>query len=1682
MLSTALEVLILASSPVDAPKTVKKQSKKKLPDDIEQLAEMFLAKEISKKDLTAEQTRDLVKYFSSVVEQAGVKSKEGKAKPAPVKKEPVPEKAKGKVADTAPAVVTAAAPIAAKPTVEKPKTPEMVTYVVETKLAFAKEQALAEKAQIMAEEVIDPNLGIYRVKIRSPKVDENAWKNRGVKKIMVVTDTGAAPIEETGTKIPIAYESMLDKNIKGEIVPNFHLFRAQMKKLNIPVRKEDPIWRYIVEKRELPVEMILKRAQERMAELQQQRAELSAEQERIEEERVPGVAKVETPTEEEDANYLRMRDYLKSLKYDELYLTIDEEEFSKRPEWYRRAIDDEILSRKNDYVQQVTTGQTRIEDVPELVQQDVAERLLWTREQEVENLKRQLPKEVKDQLDYIYEYEDILDKNGMPNYWRFKKAIENRGYETADKERMARWFYWAQLKKELPEPESESWGLTWNEWRKVFKNTYQDMELKEDMTRDEAEKYLWKNFAKAGNRIPNDVFKVEPVMPHSDFMRIYLSRPWKLGFKRATELWKKYGRHGNMPPNSELPKIKKYEGWTSGKVDVMDIDHMMEWIEENDRLVSYADLVHILDVSEPEISNEEKAKNRKSAEEQAKLLIAELPAMTHEGNRERFKKALTDISKTVRGRDKVRYMALIAGYNEMNTDVVDNFFYETFGRDKVNKYDPHMQRTVALSVLSEMAPRMYENPEDRAYFEALHLSDAGARNAVMREEMDKVTVHTKDIDVVSDKERKMFYDYVKSVGGRPVTEFEFFAAYPNLTKEQAKAIYSSAQMELAGAEYGRGGRRPTKEGELRAVMDNILDKIEDARHGADKNKVAKALSDLRLFNAEWQRRKGKPYVDNVTLDEMGTLSIPLAMNYADGRYTLDMIPQQHIDRVHAWMKEHLRYPTKEEVTDLVGDSAEALFIMANVVKLDWTGELKGSNPTPFTDDEIDRMARRKGMSGPVLRGAMRAWKEGRIMPLSAIEVAEFEFARQQQEIYEKFGKYEASPGAKERLTRIIVTAPDRATAIQHIDEYIAELDRMMSAKVSERTQVHVELAELEAKKRKSAEVKARIDELNAKDAEIQKEMMVIKADTEQAETDKKFRIYRVTAEDYLKSQARFGPDNDPDQQYSNFSRGMVEVARKLRGIGEDKDTVHVDLDDIYNYWVVPIETGLNKVIADKAKEMSDPVFKEYFTLYKRDLKAAERLEEEAGEIKEDMDAEGVKPEDIERMSQRLEMINRQRRKYDADLRSLSDKLTNYKEFEAVAPSIQKIQEEYEGKKKWPDDWQKRVAVAAYMNRAREMGVYDYTYQMATVAQQMDPPLKEMPLTIYPPASNSVREALFGEWLQQALTVGDIHAWSIDTIAEFIGDDLAECDWGRYDDILSKKDMDERKKYLKDSDQDRRKKKRSVAEQCAVRKAKVIQSQAISEADPVVLTPIIERAVRTVELGVSEDIANEMDNLRQSLSESLNLGQNMAEKIKSLESNKASLEKELAQCRRDLTKVGVPTAVVKQPSSKRETVEPLASIETEEQRQIMKKMKEIEKTLAQLGENIQASVEEGCKGDEVCTASAMRQITELEDKVRRQVRDMPTLFVGKREFCFTDAEWDTLLLALSERKIKNQQQLKAARDALDIARDAGISRDMPLYENMARSLEGEHAAIQNLEEFIKKHDRSSFVCQRGDGGR
>ena len=1532
-----------------------------------------------------------------------------------------------------------------------------------------KKDSVKELAEKMLAGEIDP------ADIKDDKLLDKVFKY--VQKIEVTEeDVVEEEVEEPAVHevvvpgISFSYTDILQTEGPFKGYPAYPLFKRELAKMGIKLEKGDPLWDALKKQKGIPSEMIMERLSGKKPVVVP--AEVPVKEDR---------KKVIPPSREavEEEEHRAMSGILKDLTLDELQIVLEDPRRDEWPIWKEGAVKDEMSHRAESYADKIISGDITEEDLPYTIKDDVISAM----EDKLDDIKESMgmdtpiPKVVSAEVKEAYGYEDILDEAGRPNYFKFTSVLKKLDFDTSDENRNRRWFTTTQITKRVPSKGEEVFKETWQEFQKRVAEAYVEFMPKDDKERREFVSHLWKTYGQKGKPIPPDIWAKasgmeEPVMSHAEWMSLYLSAPYKMGFKKANELWNQYGKYGNMPPNEKLPVDADVQKWVTKETSPTDAQAVLKWIDDNKIPIRREQVFDMFRDSE-----------------KTDQIMKDMEVVTWEGQKRRFKKYFDHLAQYAEGREKLKFLALESGYDFQNPSALKYIVSEHFGDEgptafiQMQHFDTGILQDAFLDTLADLPWKPSESEE----FQSIWKAGSVARDFKMKDDLEEIEVTTEDINEVTDKGIEMYQDYVRSVGGRDVDAHEFFAANPEVSRKDAKAIYEKAAMLKSAAEYGETGRKPLPNSKIESILNGIMEYTKNYKVGQNKNVLAKKIHDFNLFNREWRRRTGKNYEDIITVGPIGAVSTGVAERYANNEFTREMLPDEHVEMVHAWMKENLRVPTRETLLEIIPDASEADYILKNVVYTDVENILAGDRPYEFSEEEVRRMATRKGLSGVALRSAMKAWHDKRQLPMTALELSQKDFEKRQLELAEKFGAVSSSEGARSHLREIIKLSPNRSAAARKIGEYIEDLENLIKKKRSDRVRIisswveedgkkkveHTGLAELEAKKKKSADVKKKIAEMKAQVDEIDKEILQIGADIDQATSDMKYRVYKELPEDYLKGQARFGPASDEDKQFSNFSNRRIEVARSVGTFAQGGDAVYVNLADIFDHWVAPIESGLDNIIRRKAKESKDPMFKDTYEAYVDTEEREQDLVEKIAEVESEIRKEDLSEDKLVYLSEQLETYSSVLNRMDRDQRARLERMASYTEREQVEPTVEEIIKQRELKGVWPEDWQKKIATVAFMNKARELGVYDYMYEMAQIGHDMTPPMKDIPLTVYPSDSSTIREALFGEWLKEALTQEDIAAWDPKTMIQFVGEDWDLCEdiFGRLD-TAKWADPKEREKKATD--------RKDKWRECAVRKAKVIQSQAISQADPLVLQPIIEEIVREVPLEKTMALEKEKAYWQSKLKEAASLSEELGKKMVEIESDKTACEKQIKDLRKQLSDKGVVTAEVKK--GRRKRVEAVTPVDTEDKRALVRKIEALEDKIIAFAESIDDVVEEACEGDVTCVETAMDKIEKVEKDIMKGIsRGSPRVIepVEGRDFCFTTPEWETFVVSIAERKKNNATQLKKAKKMLDDALDQGISRSMPVYQTMVGSLEREKAALGNLEDFIRKYDQEAFICSKNE---
>lgn len=1514
-------------------------------------------------------------------------------------------------------------------------------------------------------------------------------------------------------KISLKYEDIVIKEgtLKGQ--PGFFKTKTELGKIGVTLSGSgDPIWVAIKKENNLPMEMIKERMGAAEAPAEEKKSEEKKE-EPPEEVKVEKRPPVPTKAEVETAEIRATKDFVRGLSEQDLeILSLSMEDF---PKWKRDVVNHEMMARGMKEIPEsqvskmseaVLSGEMSAKEVPEYMQSAVKTFVKEKIDEQKEKAEKVIakktaavPVELEKEVPNALGYAEILDENGNPNYFMFKSALDRLGFDTTDEQRNKEWFYLSRVKKKLPKRGEEIFKETWNEFQSRVSDAYGELldefekriteskEFKEYAetlprevnTRQKMIGYLWENYGRKRQPIPVDIFKAKPAMSHEEWMRLYLSKPYSLGFDKVNKLWHKYGIMGKFIPESELPIPMEIQKWTSAKVSPEDVQAVMSWIDKYLEPIRYENIRDIF--NSPDKTKEEN-------DVKAKEVFEQMKPMTREGLTDTYWSFFRKLLGSKEGRAKLEFLALSTGSGYENYAPLDFMLNTAFGETAARFYDPIKHRELVQDAFNEIVSELFPKLEERMVFNDIRSKGANIRNVELDRRMDDIVLALPDIEAVTDKQLETYEKYRISVGGRDVTAAEIFSAHPELSRIAAKAITEKALLDKSAMEYGEKGRRPIGATKMTGILNALVSDIESYKFGSKKNKLAKQVYDFQVFDREYFRRHGKHYADTLKIDELGVLTISDVDTFARGSFSPNMIPEAHVGKVHAFIRENLKIPTREELLKIIPDSAEADMILSKLVYAEYDPTfggivLGGVRPYEFSDDEIEKISLRKGLTGEDVRAAIKAFKEHRVLPMSAIELLAAKQRKAYEQYQEKFKTMAPSPEVQSKMFEIFRASPDRASALRSIGEYIETLKANIKAKEADISRLNTSKAEIEVKQRKSEEDKALLKGFDDQIGKVQKKIDQALMDISLADDERKYRLYQKKKEDYTYGVARFASPEEVGEveedrkerkqdiaEYKNFNKFRVEVIRDPdKGFAGGSNVVAVDLKDIQDFWIKPIEQGLDERIRSKAKAERSSYFKELYDEYIADhnlyMEKVDEISKMRGALEDPKKVAKLTPEMLDLQLSEVEKLKDDINNIEREQRARRDLLANYKDIEEVEPSIKDIVDERKSKGKWPENWHRKIAAIAFMNKARELGLYDIMYQMAKIGSDISPPLKQIPLTIYPSDTATVRESLFLEWLENAITANDIYSWKAQTLVDFVGDDWEKCDFGRRD--RSEWDTYEKRRQGAGGE-----KNIERWRDCAIRKAKVIQSQAITQADPIVLQPIIEKVVKDIPIKAEVVSNKEMKELAKKLEEYVGISSDMANRLSAVGEDKKKCETELAKIKEQLEKKGIPTITVTERGRPRTTISARPKPGTEEEI-LAQKMEELEAIRLKLLEAAEGAVGDACKGDEECRRKVSKAVAEAEEEVKKKVgvRKPPV----PREFCFMPEEWDTILLALSERKARNTAMFKENRRALESALEQGIARQIPLYEQLDVSLLAEKQSLENLEDLIKKYEREDFTC-------
>jgi hypothetical protein len=270
------------------------------------------------------------------------------------------------------------------------------------------------------------------------------------------------------------------------------------------------------------------------------------------------------------------------------------------------------------------------------------------------------------------------------------------------------------------------------------------------------------------------------------------------------------------------------------------------------------------------------------------------------------------------------------------------------------------------------------------------------------------------------------------------------------------------------------------------------------------------------------------------------------------------------------METNLKIPTQAEFFEIFGDPVKARFVesMFREKVLPLGIELD--------DTTLIRMAESKGLSPEEQKESLIAYRSYRALPLSAIEKEkkrrEDDF-KAEMRLFREIMERPLPAEAKERIGQIKTLDATQAAQVQAFGEYLTELETNIKGLEAKIGVLDREKRTLEAGR--SPGKRERLEEIAKELTTLQDQRKDLYATVREVTTDR-FNFLRTLPKiDYTEGQARI--------KYPDYVTRHVEVFKY--GKPEEKEIVSLTLEDIYKYWVGPIE---NQSEAFKEKNKRRP--------------------------------------------------------------------------------------------------------------------------------------------------------------------------------------------------------------------------------------------------------------------------------------------------------------------------------------------------------------------------------------------------------------------------------------------------------------------------------------------------------------
>jgi len=650
---------------------------------------------------------------------------------------------------------------------------------------------------------------------------------------------------------------------------------------------------------------------------------------------------------------------------------------------------------------------------------------------------------------------------------------------------------------------------------------------------------------------------------HDKFMSYVMRKPYSARVQRAQELYNQYGIFGKMPPLSEFVFPADITKFVAEGAEASDVHAVRGFFKEAGRPLDRRDFEVIFEGDAKRVD----------------LAMKQMYDYTEDRFHGDVYSMLDEMVKTPEGKEKLKFIALT-----YNSRILGNLVH-----DRNPMFDSTEEGFINLAYekLLEYLPKILPVEERDEIVDVIQGNKYNEKRVSIDADMERILPSWDNIQVMNNQKDliKKWDDLVLALG-RPASAADFYMRYPGMSKETARTIEENRKFDDIKKLWE--GNLPSKE-QIEKMVPTLTKQISeykvpkellsDVKKHKDeiekdvsksKDKLEKDLLMLDRLNDIYMYQTGKRIVEKVNIGNflMGA-SIADAKEFARKIYRPEWLAEGDFVRIAAVIKERKRIPNYDDLVAEFGDPAMARVVMA-LFSAGEEGYVIPSN-IKLSEDTIREVAANKGIVGTeAVEKAINEFRELGLFPMAKDERERFKGLKEHALKLRRFMRVVGRAVPREftgRLEEIRALKGSLAIQLQKYGVLIEDLENKVAAK-------NIELAELVKKKSliiaKKTHTKQQVEAAEAELMVADDELTTLYTELSTTRHDRLALVKTLPKVDYTRGQARIDHDD--------------YVQRKVTVKG---NAVEVTLEDVYKYWVAPVEAERKALTAKKPEGPAD---------------------------------------------------------------------------------------------------------------------------------------------------------------------------------------------------------------------------------------------------------------------------------------------------------------------------------------------------------------------------------------------------------------------------------------------------------------------------------------------------------------